>query len=98
MSTKLSLATKFNLRQASRDNRKSARTSHQTKAWIRLDGGFAVRPCVLVDLSNTGARLRVEAPQVVPKQISLLLSRYSVKGRRCQVKWRRGVHVGVEFL
>lgn len=80
-----------------RDARKASRTKLGSKAWIRLDGGFALRPCVVADCSNTGVQIIVDAPQTIPNQFRLLLSRDRGMGRSCQVKWRCGSQIGAEF-
>ena len=79
-----------------KDNRRSARRNINAQAVIRLSGGFAARPCTVLDLSDTGARLVVERPQEIPNEFTLMLSRRS-EGRTARVKWRRGTQFGVEF-
>jgi hypothetical protein len=79
----------------SKDQRKSTRRSINTRGWIRVDGGFAVRPCGVLDLSETGARLSFEGD--IPSSFALLLSRDS-KGRNARIKWRRGSQVGIVFV
>jgi hypothetical protein len=81
-----------------KDKRKAARNKSGTKAWIRFDNGFSVRPCLVVDLSNAGVRLIVEHPHTVADQFSLLLKRNAAPGRRCRVKWRRDSEIGAEFV
>lgn len=80
-----------------RDPRKADRRKLGSKAWIRLDGGFALRPCVLADLSDTGVQIVVDTPQTIPNQFRLLLSRDRGMGRSCRVKWRRGPQIGAEY-
>jgi hypothetical protein len=79
----------------SSEQRKSTRKTINSRAWVRLDGGFAVRPCSVVDLSEKGARLSIEGD--ITKSFTLLLSRNS-EGRNARIKWRRGNQVGVEFV
>ena len=79
----------------SKEQRKSARKSINTRAWFRVDGGFAVRPCSVIDISDTGARLSIEGD--IPASFALMLSRNS-KGRNARIKWRRGDKVGVVFV
>jgi hypothetical protein len=67
------------------------------KAWIRLDGGFATRPCTILDLSETGVQIAVEAAESVPNNFVLLMSQDARTGRRAQVKWRSGSKIGAEF-
>jgi len=81
-----------------KDKRQSPREKLGRTAWIRFDDGFSVRPCRLLDLSGTGARISVAAPSDVQGVFSLLLSRDAAPGRRCRVKWRRGSEIGAEFV
>jgi hypothetical protein len=81
-----------------KDDRSEASEKQGTQAWIRFDSGFSVRPCVVADLSGTGARLLVEEPHTVASQFSLLFKRDANPGRRCRVKWRRGREIGAEFV
>ena len=81
-----------------KESRRTPRQAIGSKAWIRLDGGFSVRPCRLVDMSSTGVRIMLEAPRDVAGQFSLLLSRDAAPGRRCRVKWRNGSEIGAEFV
>ena len=69
-----------------------------TKVWIRLDDGFSVRACRLIDLSSSGVRLLVDAPHDVADRFSLPLSRDAAPGRRCRIKWRSGSEIGAEFV
>jgi hypothetical protein len=78
--------------------RKAYRRKVGLKAWIRLDGGFAVRPCSVADLSDTGVQIAIPATEAVPGIFTLLMSRNASSGRRARVKWRRGSNIGAEFL
>ena len=79
--------------------RKAERRKSGANAWIRLDGGgFAMRPCNMVDLSDTGVQITVHAAEAVPGVFTLLLSRDASFGRRARVKWRRGSQIGAEFI
>ena len=81
-----------------KDSRKDKREEVGTKVWIRFDEGFSVRACRLVDLSNSGVRILVDAPHDVADRFSLLLTRGAAPGRRCRVKWRNGAEIGAEFV
>ena len=81
-----------------KDLRSAPREAKGTKVWIRFDDGFSVRACRLIDLSNTGIRIMVDAPRDVADRFSLLLSRSDAPGRRCRVKWRKGPEIGAEFV
>jgi hypothetical protein len=81
-----------------KDDRNSNREPLGTRAWIRVDDGFSVRPCRVADLSSTGVRLVVDEPQAVASRFRLLLRRDAIPGRRCRVVWRKGLEIGAEFL
>lgn len=77
--------------------RESCKSVHQS-GWITLEGGFAARPCVVQDLSSTGAKVTVDDPNVLPAKLRLAFSRDARTGRNCEVVWRRGKTVGVKFV
>lgn len=77
--------------------KRDPRRSVQQPGWITLDGGFAARPCSVLDLSTTGARLLIEEPQAVPSKLRLAFTRDARTGRDCAVVWRRGKTLGVRF-
>ena len=81
----------------SKDPRAAYRKKLGTSAWIRPDGGFSVRTCTIVDLSDTGVKISIDSPHTVSEQFSLLLSREG-HGRKCRVKWRRGSQIGAKFI
>lgn len=66
-------------------------------AWMTLDGDFAARRCVVLDISDGGARLKIEDPRFMQSQFKLKFSRAD-QGRRCRVAWRKGTTIGVEFV
>jgi hypothetical protein len=78
--------------------RKASRRKSDAKAWIRLDGGFAIRPCNVNDLSDTGVQITILAAETIPGVFTLLMSRDANFGRRARVKWRRGSQIGAEFI
>ena len=80
-----------------KEQRKASRRKISANGFIRLDGGFAVRPCVVIDLSDTGVKISIDAAKSVPSIFTFLGSRTAV-GRRARVKWRRGSQIGAEFL
>jgi hypothetical protein len=67
-------------------------------AWITLEGGFAARPCSVIDLSKTGAKVQMQTVEQLPSNLRLTFSRDGRTGRPCEVLWRRGKTVGVRFL
>jgi hypothetical protein len=52
--------------------------------------------CVLVDISTTGARLRVPPDVIIPDRFRLSVAALSL-GKACRLRWRRANEVGVEF-
>jgi hypothetical protein len=78
--------------------KREARKSLQQSGWITLEGGFAARPCVVQDMSTTGARVTIDDPNVLPARLRLAFARDARTGRNCEVVWRRGKSVGVKFV
>jgi hypothetical protein len=78
--------------------KREARKSLRQPGWITLDGGFAVRTCVVEDLSTSGAKISVEDNNTLPAKLRLAFTRDARNGRACEVVWRRGKTVGVKFV
>ena len=78
--------------------KREARKSLRQPGWIVLEGGFAVRACVVEDLSTSGAKVTVEDNNTLPARLRLAFSRDARSGRSCEVVWRRGRTVGVKFV
>lgn len=53
--------------------------------------------CTVRDLSDTGARLRIEGSMTVPDTFELIIELDGLEAP-CQVVWRKGGEVGVKFL
>ncbi len=82
---------------AAASKKRATRKSVQQPGWITLDGGFAARPCVVHDMSSSGAKITVEAG-VPAGRLKLAFSRDARSGRSCEVVWRRGKSFGVKFI
>jgi hypothetical protein len=78
--------------------KREARKSLRQCGWITLEGGFAARPCVVQDLSSTGASITIEDPNMLPAKLRLAFARDARTGRNCEVVWRRGKLVGIKFV
>lgn len=78
--------------------KREARKSIRQPGWITLEGGFAVRPCVVQDMSSTGAKITIDDPNMLPAKLRLAFSRDARTGRNCEVVWRRGKVVGIKFV
>ena len=77
---------------------RSARRRVNKQAWLVFDGEFALRPCTVIDMSDSGARLNIDQSDRLPKRFSLTFSRASRAGLQCEVRWKHGRAVGVKFL
>jgi len=82
---------------AATKKRETRKSLHQP-GWLTLEGGFAVRPCVVQDLSSTGAKITIDDPNPLPARLRLAFARDARTGRNCEVVWRRGKSVGVKFV
>jgi hypothetical protein len=79
--------------------KRDARKLLSRHAWITLDGGFAVRHCLVQDISASGAKITLdETTSQLPAVIRMAFSRDARTGRRCQVIWRRGRSAGIKFV
>ena len=78
--------------------KREPRKSLRQPGWIMLEGGFAVRACVVEDLSASGAKLSVEDNNTLPAKLRLAFTRDPRGGRPCEVVWRSGRTVGVKFV
>ncbi|MES2195010.1 MAG: PilZ domain-containing protein [Pseudomonadota bacterium] len=78
--------------------KREVRKSVHQPGWITLEGGFAARPCVVQDLSSTGAKVTLDDPNTLPGRLRLAFSRDARTGRSCEVVWRRGKTIGIKFV
>jgi len=80
------------------ESRKVPRRRVLQGAWIFLGGGATSIPCVIVDLSDAGARLKVDPEHKLPEQFILVMSRDGLLNRRCRTVWRQEDQLGVNFV
>jgi len=66
-------------------------------ATFQTDCGALSRDCMITDISKTGARLFADGVEV-PDQFHLLISVEKYSRRECQVVWRLGGEIGVNFV
>jgi hypothetical protein len=78
--------------------RQAARKSVHRAVWINVGDGQPLRKCMLVDLSDSGAKLEFEDNDEMPNTFSLLLSRFGQSHTACRVAWRRDNAIGVHFV
>jgi hypothetical protein len=78
------------------ERRRLARRVINRTAQFCSDDGSLPRDCMVVDISDSGARLYSEVE--VPAAFTLAVSENGVNTRRdCRVVWRVGGEFGVEF-
>lgn len=84
------------------ENRKAHRVIFErgyAASMMAIDGTWR-RPCMMEDVSETGARLTIDGSieGLNLKEFFLLLSIMGNAYRRCQLAWVNGDQVGVHFL
>ena len=89
---------RFTQSYAGRDQRQDKRRDFRMPAWI--DRGPKLPPvaCTFEDVSEGGARVRLERDDPLPARFILLLSKSAIVGILCEVRWRSGETVGVKYL
>ena len=84
------------------DSRRASRVRMDHRQSVNLMGsdGTWRRRCVLLDVSNTGARIEVEGTLDVlqAKEFFMVLSSTGLAYRRCELCWVNGEQIGVQFL
>jgi hypothetical protein len=84
------------------DSRKTLRVRMDNRQPVNLMGsdGTWRRRCVLLDVSQTGAKLEVEGTLDVlqAKEFFMLLSSTGLAYRRCELVWIDGTMAGVHFI
>lgn len=80
------------------EQRKNRRSAVRLGATILSAEGEVLAPCLMVDVSGTGARLIVQSSEQIPDQFKLVLSRDGQLRRQCRVAWRRQKAIGVRFM
>ena len=84
------------------DGRKALRVRMDHKQAVNLMGsdGTWRRSCVLLDVSQSGAKIEVEGTLDVlqTKEFFLLLSSTGLAYRRCELVWIDGTMAGVHFI
>jgi hypothetical protein len=84
------------------DGRKALRVKMDHKQAVNLMGsdGTWRRSCVLLDISQSGAKIEVEGTLDVlqAKEFFMLLSSTGLAYRRCELVWIDGTMAGVHFI
>jgi len=77
------------------DKRRHKRKSGMWKAHVELGHGFRV-DCVILDLSEGGAKLMLKQPIAAGKVVTLVADSIGARGAR--VAWSEGQRAGVQFI
>jgi hypothetical protein len=84
------------------DGRKASRVKMDHRQPVNLMGsdGTWRRSCVLLDISQTGAKVEVEGTLDVlqAKEFFMLLSSTGLAYRRCELVWIDGTTAGLHFV
>lgn len=79
--------------------RKATRRQVSQQALMLREDGSIIGPCTMLDVSASGARLKLPAEIVAPSEFILLLSKVNAAmRRRCIVAWQDQPNIGVRFL
>ena len=79
------------------EKRLSPRRITMIEATIAFDGGRSRVPCIIRNLSETGAKLEVLSGKVsnIPRTFDLIVAKVRPQG--CTVMWRSLKELGVQF-
>ena len=79
------------------ERRKSVRRRKLKGGWIRLGRGSPMVACLIRDLSESGAQLRLSSADMVPSEFVLAFED-GRPARECFEKWTSPTALGVQFL
>ncbi len=78
------------------EHRIAARRRALKGAQIIFNDGASVIDCIVRDVSETGAKLKIPSPLGVPDTFTLSVQADNTR-RKCRVAWRRATEMGVAF-
>ena len=79
------------------DRRQTPRRTVNLPVQMGAHEGAPLRDCLMLNISDTGAKLQFDSTEEIPDRFIVLLTSRGYPRRHCQVKWRNGNKVGVEF-
>jgi hypothetical protein len=85
------------MRPPSRQIKRAVRRIRHLSAWI-VQPGRDDNECRVMDISANGAKLISAIPSQVSDRFELAFTKGDDKHRLCEVVWRRGKLIGVQFL
>jgi PilZ domain len=86
------------MQQHQREHRRSKRNPKRQAAWIAYGSNNIRLPCMIWDLSESGARLAAPRSKSLPNTFLLVFNRDGTARRGCRVAWRNDAQVGVQFV
>ena len=78
------------------EQRLSPRRNTMIEATIVFDGGRTRMPCIIRNLSETGAKLEVASVAKIPRTFDLVVDK--VRPQSCVVVWRSVKELGIQFM
>jgi hypothetical protein len=85
------------MRTPSKHIKREARRARHLSAWI-VQAGREDRECQVMDISKSGAKITTAVPSEVPDRFELAFTQGDDERRVCDVVWRRGKVIGVQFV
>jgi hypothetical protein len=79
------------------ERRQSLRLGVTIPALIYTGDGVPLCPCTVLDVSQGGGRIRLEANALLPDHFVLLFTYAGTVRRACRVVWRQDGYIGVAF-
>jgi PilZ domain len=79
------------------ESRRYVRRQVYIRAKLLAGRDVAPLDCAIVDISEGGARLNIDAAQELPQEFTLVLGRHGCPYRRCRIVWRKETQMGVVF-
>lgn len=79
------------------DRRETARRRNLRAAITRFEGPLSPIPCIMLDISEGGARLHAHEPGEIPDRFQLNIESEGLTFN-CEVVWRQGNELGVKFV
>jgi hypothetical protein len=85
-------------RQIWNEQRRSIREPVNFPAWISRSPGGSPIPCIILDVSEHGARIEISQMIEVPESFYLILARTGSRKRLCRIAWRTDDQIGICYL
>jgi hypothetical protein len=87
----------YSMRTTTKHFEREVRRARHLSGWIVLTDQ-ANQECDVMDISKNGAKIAVQSSSHLPQRFELAFLRDSTKRRTCEVIWRRGKLIGVQFI